>query len=60
MINKISAAFYFDTRHTKKEGRHPIKLRVIYLREKKLYATGYDATPYEWEIIISKHAWFFF
>lgn len=56
MINKVTAALVLDIRNKKKDGRHPIKLRITFQRVRKYYAIGFDASPEEWEILNSDKA----
>ena len=37
----------------KTDSRFPLKLRITYKGERKYYATGLDASPDQWEVIIS-------
>lgn len=43
-----------DSRRPKSGERFPLKLRITFKGERKYYATGYDATEEEWDLINSK------
>ena len=43
-----------DNRRPKSGERFPLKLRITFKGERKYYATGYDATQEEWDLINSK------
>ncbi|SHL89269.1 hypothetical protein SAMN05444266_105378 [Chitinophaga jiangningensis] len=40
-----------DLRRSKGGERFPLKLRVTYKGERKYYATGFDATAEEWDLL---------
>jgi len=47
----ISLRVIYDTRQTKKNGKHAIRFRVIHERNVYYITPGYDLTPGEWEVI---------
>lgn len=56
MENKVTIAVIPDKRSQKKDGTHPIKLRVIYNRETRYFSTGLSVTPEDWEKIAARKA----
>jgi len=50
-ILKPTVALYHDTRRIKKLNCYPLKLRVTYAREKRLYSLGIDITKDQFEFI---------
>jgi len=56
MVHKVTAALVLDIRNIKKNNKNPIKLRITYLRKRKYYATGYDASKEDWALINSDKA----
>jgi integrase len=51
----ITGAAILDNRRSKSNGLYPIKYRVTYKRERVYYASGYDASEKEWEILPTSH-----
>ncbi len=53
---KVSVKVVSDIRRAKDENRFPLKLRLTFKGLRKYYATGYDASPEDWERINSDKA----
>ena len=47
----ITVAAILDTRHPKKNGLFPVRIRVTYARDRRYYPTGKDMTSEEWEAL---------
>ena len=45
----ITVAAVLDTRHPKKNGLCPVRIRVTYQRQRQYYPTGKDMTPDDWD-----------
>lgn len=45
----ITVAAVLDTRHPKKNGLCPVRIRVTYQRQRQYYPTGKDMTPEDWD-----------
>ena len=56
MENKATIKIMPDTRSMRKDGTHPIKLRVLYLRDHRYFGTGIAVSPEDWEKIASRKA----
>ncbi|NIG52514.1 site-specific integrase [Chitinophaga sp. Cy-1792] len=54
--DKVNVKVVPDTRRSKTGERFPLKLRITYKGIRKYYATGFDATPEEWEQLNSTEA----
>jgi len=50
---KPTLLLLLDTRSKKKDDKFPLKLRIIFNRKVKYYATGYDMTEDEWKALAS-------
>jgi integrase/recombinase XerD len=53
---KVQVKMVPDIRRSKNNERFPLKLRITYKGERKYYASGYDATDSEWDVINSLDA----
>jgi integrase/recombinase XerD len=50
----VTTKLYLDTRKKKKDSKYPVKLRVIYRRKSRYYATGYDLTKAEFKKVMGE------
>lgn len=50
---KPTIVTYLDTRHKKKSGLYPVKLRITFRKEQKYYPIGYDLIQAEYDAIRS-------
>ncbi len=50
---KAITGIHLDERKAKQDGSYPIKLRVNYLRDRKYYSLGIDATTEEFTKIMA-------
>ncbi|MES2386830.1 MAG: site-specific integrase [Bacteroidota bacterium] len=56
MENKATIAVIADKRSQKKDGTHPVKLRVIYMRETRYFSTGLAVSSEDWDKIVARKA----
>lgn len=49
-------ATILDSRHIKKSGKYPVKIRITFLRERKYYPIGVDLTEEEFSIVQNAEA----
>src|SRR5690606_581773 len=48
---KVSVAPHLYNRREKSNGKYPVKLKIIFNREKKFYSTGIDLSEEEFKIL---------
>jgi site-specific recombinase XerD len=53
---RVNLKIVTDIRRSKSDERFPLKLRITYKGERRYYATGYDASDIEWNVINSPDA----
>ncbi len=53
---RVNVKIVPDVRRSKGDERFPLKLRITYKGERRYYASGYDATDEEWNVINSADA----
>jgi integrase/recombinase XerD len=46
-VDTPNLSLFLDKRHSKKEGKYPVKLRITFKRISKYYSTGFDMTEDE-------------
>lgn len=49
----ITVVAVLDTRHPKKNGFCPVRIRVTYQRQRQYYPTGKDMTPEDWDELLA-------
>ncbi|MEZ2441719.1 phage integrase SAM-like domain-containing protein [Chitinophaga sp. RCC_12] len=54
--DRVNVKVVPDERRSKNDKRFPLKLRITYKGVRKYYATGYDSTEEEWDMINSADA----
>jgi len=53
---KVTTAIILDTRRHKKDGKYPVKLRLTYQRQSRIYNTGYDLTEEDFKRVTGSKA----